>query len=250
MQGTEPLTFRPTVWPAEPPDVPTVMRYVLEDLGDGRALVVDVNRDREQAELPPDFALREVLEAPKDDAGLVDLMREYGLFVDLPHEGLVLDLGEARRRLTELQALARHVIAYRDGDEGALLVAWSPLGELPAKVSQAWSWFQETMNRALSPFGMHIRLGPHDGAALSRPMPNLYNATVVQIAQYLSSEHPIARCSNERCGRPFTVQRSARRRYPSSHHAAGVRYCSHLCAKAQSERDRRARRRQEKGGTS
>ena len=247
MQGTGLPTFRPTVWPAEPPDVPTVMRYVLEDLGGGRALVGDVDRDREQAELPPDFALREVLEAPEDDAGLVDFMREWGLLVDLPHEGLVLDLDAARWRLTELQALARHVIADRDGDEDALLAAWSPLGEMPARVSQAWLCFQATMNRALLPFGMHVRLGPDDDATLSRPMPNLYNATAVQIAQYLSSEQPIARCSNERCGRPFTVQRSARRRYPSSHHAAGVRYCSHLCAKAQSERDRRARRRQEKG---
>jgi len=45
--------------------------------------------------------------------------------------------------------------------------------------------------------------------------------------------------------RPFSVQRTHRRRYINSHHAAGVRYCSNRCAKAQSERDRRARRRQE-----
>ena len=162
----------------------------------------------------------------------------------------VLDLGEARWHLRLLQAMARHLVAYRDGDDDALLVAWSPLGELPAQVSQAWLWFQATMNRALLPFGMHVRLGSDDTATSSRPVPNLYNAVAVQIAQFLGSDQPMTRCGNERCRRPFTVQRSGRRRYASSHHAAGVRYCSHLCAKAQSERDRRARRRQEKGGTS
>lgn len=249
MQGTEDPTFRPTVWPAEPPDIPPVTRYGLEHDGGSTCRVHDVNRDAERAVLPPDFAIRELLDVPDDAAGLVHFMRAWGLLVDLPREGLVVDMGEARWRLWELQSMARHLIAYRDGDDEALVEAWFPL-ERPAQVSQAWTRFQDTMNRALRPFGVHVRLGPDDSAALSRPVPNLYNATALQLAQYLSSDEPIVRCGNERCRRPFTVQRSERRRYTSSHHVAGVRYCSHNCAKAQSERDRRARRRQEKGTTS
>jgi hypothetical protein len=111
--------------------------------------------------------------------------------------------------------------------------------------SQAWVWWQDAMTDGLHPFRMHVRLNPEDRATLALPRPNLYNATVLQLTQYLGGDGPITRCANERCRRPFSVQRTDRRRYPNSHHDAGVRYCSHRCAKAQSERDRRARRRQE-----
>lgn len=250
MQRTNSPTFRPTVWPAEPPDVPPVLLYDLEPGAGGRVRVLDVNRARERVYLPPDFALRELLEVHQNEDALLDFLREWGLPVDLPTD-LVVDLGLVRHQLLQMQALARHVLAYRDGDEAAEREAWRQVAdatqsELPT-TRQARQWFQEALNRGLRAFGVHVRLGPEDDAALSRPVPNLYNAVSLQLARYLSSSEPIARCSNDRCGRPFTVQRSARRRYENSHHAAGVRYCSRQCAKAQSERDRRARRRDGKG---
>ncbi len=252
MQRAKVPTFRPTVWPAEPPDLPPVTRYVLEDgPGTGELQVRDVDREREQAELPPDFVLRELLEVPEDDASLGAFMREWGLLVDLPSKGLVISLEGARRHLLELQAVARHLIAFRDGNEAAEIEAWDRVVELtqwePLNIRQARLWFQMALNRSLRPFGVHVRLSPDDNAALTRPVPNLHNVAALQLARYLNSDRPITRCGNERCGRPFTVQRSPRRLFENSHHAAGVRYCSHLCAKAQSERDRRARRRAEGG---
>lgn len=251
MQGPRLPTFRPTVWPAEPPDVPPVLLYDVEPAAAGRLRVLDVNRRREQVDLPPDFALRELLEAPQDDAALVDFLREWGLPVGLPTD-LVIDLRTVRLALLQLQALARHVLAYRDGDEAAERAAWVQVAEAtdwdPPSISQARSWFQDALNRGLRAFPVHVRFGPDDDASMSRPISNLYNAVTLQLARYLNSHEPIARCSNERCGRPFTVQRSPRRRYENSHHAAGVRYCSRTCAKAQSERDRRARRRDDEKG--
>ena len=96
---------------------------------------------------------------------------------------------------------------------------------------------------------MHVLLRPGDerGLSLQLPQPNLYNVCVLQLMQYVTDQAPVQRCANDRCGRMFTVQRTSgrRRRFENSSHSTGVRYCSHLCAKAQSERDRRRRRREE-----
>ena len=78
--------------------------------------------------------------------------------------------------------------------------------------------------------------------------PSLNSVCVLQLVTYLADETAVQRCAKERCGRLFTVQRTTgkRRRFENSSHSTGVRYCSHLCAKAQSERDRRRRRREER----
>ena len=52
-------------------------------------------------------------------------------------------------------------------------------------------------------------------------------------------------CANERCNRLFTRQRG-RAQFENTGHSSGVIYCSNLCAKAQAERVRRARKRAEK----
>ena len=279
MQGTEPPTFRPTVWPAEPPGVPQVTRYQLEAIGDAAAAIVDVARDREPVDLPPDFVIREVAEVGDDDASVLAFIREWGLLTDLRdqaasvpgsirevtlsvHSALaeahpdrpadfVVSLELARMRLRMLRTLVQHVTAYRDGDETALLDAWSANGwERPRHTSEAWRWWQGWINAALYPFRMHVLLNPGDtsNVALTMPPSSLFNAAALQVTKYLGGDGPIARCANDRCRRPFTVQRGARRRYENTAHTTGVRYCSALCAKAQSERDRRARRRRRTTG--
>lgn len=275
MQGTQPPTFSPTVWPAEPPGLPPVRRWLLDHLGTGAANVIDVARNREDVELPPDFVLREVREASDDDGALLTFMRDWGLLTDLGdqaasvpasmraatvamhrdaveryprrHPGYVVSLELARMRLRTLRALAEHVLGHRNGDDAAVLAAWPANGwEQPRHIDEAWRWWQEYVNAALYPFRMHVLLNPGDARnlALTMPTPNLYNAAVLQLTQYLGGG-PIAPCANERCRRPFTVQRGTRRRYEGTAHTTGVRYCSALCAKAQSERDRRRRRKAE-----
>ncbi len=242
MQGPKVPTFRPTVWPAEPPEVPPVTLYDFEARQAWRLRVIDQNRERLEVVLPPDFALQELLEVPDEDGALLEFWRTWGLPVGWS-DGLI-EVADARARIRTMQSLARHVLAYRDGDEDGERAAWAYWE--PETLGAARLWFQQFLNEGLRAFPVHVRLGPDDDAALTRPVPNLYDAVALQLARYLNSDQPITRCSNERCGRPFTVQRSLRRRYENSHHAAGVRYCSRHCAKAQSERDRRARRRQEK----
>ena len=75
--------------------------------------------------------------------------------------------------------------------------------------------------------------------------PNLYNACCLQLARYVADEATVHRCANDRCGKPFTRQRSESKY--RQHRSTGVRYCSPRCAANQAERGRRARRRQEKG---
>lgn len=247
MQANNPPTFHPTVWPAEPPAVPPVTRYVLTEARGGRAEVVDVDRAREQAVLPPDFVLRELLEVPATEAGALALMQEWGLLADMATG--VLDVGQARWNLCRLQAIARHLIAMAAHDEDGERGAWLPFAELaqwgPPTLNEARMWFRDALNEALRPFTVHVRLGPDD-AALARPGVNLYNACGLQLARYLASELTVNRCANERCGRYFSVQRGGARSDYGQHRSRGVLYCSPLCAKAQAERQRRARRRQEK----
>ncbi len=73
------------------------------------------------------------------------------------------------------------------------------------------------------------------------------NACALQLARYLASELTVNRCANQRCRNVFTVQRGGARSDYGQHRSRGVRYCSPLCAKAQSERDRRRRRFKEAG---
>ncbi len=277
MQGPEAPTFRPTVWPAEPPSTPRVPRFrVVEDAETGGLEVVE---PVDSVELPPDFVLRELMTLPLatvDD--VLDLTAQWGLasgtgrgsFEYLFGRGPetverdlrawrsagrasnLLHPGAVEVHIKALRSLSRHLLAYLEeqGDE-AITAAWEPEGPaVPQNLAQAWVWFEGYMNRGLSAFTVHVRLRPTDEVSLSRPAPNLYNACCLQLAQYLVGNEKVKRCANDRCRQPFTVHRTPRRQYADSHHEAGVRYCSRLCTKAQSERDRRARRRDERRGES
>ena len=256
--------------------MPAVLAWDVEDLGDGN---MQFTGDREYVTLPPDFVLREVLEVDMSNAGVVAFTREWGpltglfgapLLQSLPtteqgtmgwlaseaeHLGhwsdFVVPIEAARLHLRTLQALASHLVAHRDGDRAAVLASWSSRGfNKPRHKRDAERWWLEHVNAALWPFRMHVlpRPGDTSGLALQLPQPNLYNVAVLQLVTYLSDETPVQRCANDRCRRLFTIQRTSgkRRRFENTSHAIGVRYCSHLCAKAQAERERRARRRNER----
>ncbi len=251
VQEQNPPTFHPTVWPAEPPVVPEVPLWNLETTPDGRLRVTDVNREVSAVALPPDFVLRELLEAPPEGPGLVEFMQRWGLLlkVTLDDQGYI-DLRRAGRNLLRMQSAARHFIAGWQGDEAAEQEAWAVFARLgewePPSLTQARLWFQATLNEALTVFAVHVRF-PHDEPSLPQPLPNLYNACALQLARYLASELTVNRCANERCRNVFTVQRGGARSDYGQHRSRGVRYCSPLCAKAQSERDRRRRRSKEAG---
>ncbi len=276
MQGTQPPTFRPTVWPAEPPRPPAVTRYRLEPVA-----ADDVGLRVTQAlgtfELPPDFVFRELLErVPATTTEVVEVAAAWGLtngsgarafeylagdpppdvlsdlqaWQDAGLSGLLNELlhpGAVLAHLAALRALARHLLAYLEGQgDSAILGAWQGVAA-PSSVHRAWWLWEWYVNRGLTVFAVHVRAEPTvpDKHRLTRPVPNLYNACCLQLANYLAGDVPVLRCANERCRRPFTRQRGRAREEYGQHRSRGVRYCSHLCAKAQSERDRRRRRAEE-----
>ncbi len=268
MQGTDSPTFRPTVWPAEPPRPPSVTRYKLVPAGAPAAL--RIAQPLGGFELPPDFVFRELLEEPRDDYaaltarwGLLSLAgaSTFQYLADSPTPGVLEDLAAWHTaglpgplvhsvalgaHLTALQALSQHLLAYLEGaGDAAICAAWRDIGGAPtSSVAAAWWSWEWYINRGLSVFAVHVRAEPmvSDTHRLTRPVPNLYSASCLQLANYLAGDEPVLRCANVRCGKPFTRQRGRARDEYGQHRSRGVRYCSHLCAKAQSERDRRRRR--------
>lgn len=75
----------------------------------------------------------------------------------------MLDLREARFRLTELRAVARHIVAFRAGDTKGERAAWAELARAtkrkPPNLRQSRQWFQAALNRGLSPFRFYVRAG-------------------------------------------------------------------------------------------
>lgn len=270
MQGPKTPTFRPmlSLWPAASTDSPVIPRPSLERKGD---IVTWSLPGSPPSGLPADFAVREVLAVdPCDDDAVMNLMRRSGLLVGddpsrglppsegLPVYGLALpsrrvSLADCVGRLRILRALAKVVVAKSDGDSEALLSAFPSEGFRDPRDRhdgrenqewQVWYWWTDYVNAALGVFQMFVDFD--DGVSvLQRDSPNAYEAAVLQLAELATRNVVVGLCANERCGQRFTQQRTARRRYPNSEHASGVKYCSRQCAKAQSERDRRARRKAE-----
>ncbi len=268
MQGQKPPTFRPTVWPAEPPTPPPVTRYDVVPVNGEEGL--EVKRVLGTFDLPPDFVFRELLEkVPTSVADVVDLTAEWGLacpagegafdyFGEGPWAPIQQDLarwGQTPRmvpllhpdavlmHLDALRKLAGHLLAHLEGrDDDAIIAGWTQ--RAPRDVDHAWWLWERYINRGLAIFSVHVRAEPTIPGAvrLTRPTANLYNAACLQLVHYLAGDKPVLRCANVRCGRPFTRQRGRAREEYGQHRSRGVRYCSHLCAKAQSERDRRRRR--------
>lgn len=266
MQRREAPTFRPTVWPADLPEVPPllcVQHVLVEDGLYERAGVPD------EVELPPDFVLHELrsTSGPSDDDLLAFVntwgplvepgLRAFDVLGGIQYAGARRRLGAAQERLGRddlvpiealhaaartLRILSGHLLAHLEGaDDTALLEAWSTEGRPMDDLSDAWFHWEKHLNRGLAPFTVHVRAALDTGTG-GRSRPNLYSACCLQLVQYVGAEAAVKRCANDRCGRPFTLQRGRARDEYGQHRSRGVRYCSHLCAKAQSERDRRRRR--------
>ncbi len=282
MQGTKNPTFRPTVWPAEPPAVPPV--FVGEPLvavEPGIYASPHADGGSTPVELPPDFAIREVLDVdmalkselvefatrwgpPTGYGGELAFRNPFLSDVAAPH---IEAIKEAKARLARddlvslagidlglriLRSLARHLLAHLEGEgDEAIIAAWQAdaaihAQENPIDLNFAWFLWDYYINRGLVAFTVHVRTdNPKYPTDLLRRPALLYDACCLQLTHYLVGEASVIRCANERCRRPFTRQRGRAREDYGQHRSRGVRYCSHLCAKAQSERDRRRRRAQE-----
>lgn len=260
MQRTKHPTFWPTLkfWHAASGDLPQVVvpadvrRVEIDGAPHLEVRYHDDPDDTQLVDLPIDFVLREVLEA--DPADVLTLTAQWG---PLWHAGDAPSIPEddALERLRTLQRLARHYLAaaHRDADE--LLRVWEDVADPPTTLKGAWWQWADTINEALVPFQPVVTIDEDYRDVVEVTMPwrvSTYDVAVLQLARMATEGRTVLRCANERCGREFTRQRTSsreRRKYGDERvHATGIRYCSRECAKAQSERERRARRREMKGG--
>lgn len=281
MQAPNPPTFHPTVWPAAPPPVPPVwVSAPLVPIERGICASPHLPGGSIPTELPPDFVLREVLATVDASEGeLVDFANRWGpptgyggarAFEYFPAEETtdhVAAINEAAARLDRddlvsiagidmglrvLRSLVRHLLAHLEGKgDEAVIAAWTDEGHVIPDVGFAWFVWDVYVNRGLAKFTVHVRTenpAYRDHSEWVRPSPLLFDACCLQLVHYLTGGAQVHRCANERCRRPFTRQRGNAREDYSQYRSRGVRYCSPLCAKAQSERDRRRRRSQERAG--
>jgi hypothetical protein len=187
--------------------------------------------------LPDDWIFRELLDAADD--GALALSAEFGplgMHVDqgVPVALPVIEGAQMTADFAELRMLVR------------LYLDWETNGEIP---DPARRWWLHTVNEALRTFAPYVEAGLGDEPL--RTHVTLYEAAILQLVEYASEGREIRRCANETCARAFTRQRApkGRSKYGSeTAHASGVKYCSHACAKAQSERERRRRRTAERTG--
>jgi hypothetical protein len=137
--------------------------------------------------------------------------------------------------------MASHLQVYFDGGtDNDYAPAWLSHGHpAPKNESQGWLWFDTLINAALRPYHVHVQTYPGGTLTGATPRPTLYQACALQLHNYVAEATPFGRCANERCGHLFTRQRG-RAQY-GQHRSTGVRFCSHSCAKAQGERQRRRR---------
>jgi hypothetical protein len=160
------------------------------------------------------------------------------------------------RHLVAAQAMARHLLLRtqpQGRDVGAVAAAWHQVaGDLAAAGDAAavldrcdylWGYY---VNAGLQAFTVHVVVNDEEGPYARPTVPNLYNVICLELARQAVAGQKVKLCANERCGRPFTRQRGRAREDYAQFRSRGVRYCSHLCAKAQSERDRRRRRHEDK----
>jgi hypothetical protein len=216
--------------------------------------------------LPDEWVLRELPLLDLDDpATYVSLWETYGPLVTLTSPGLLprwslfpdaifdsqfmqpdlVRAGSAvnvtfiRHHFQLLRALVTHVRAYKD--RRSLAGAWksAPLKAPVENADAAREVFQEVMNAALSLFAVNVKVSariPED------PRP-FYALAVLQVFNIFVEGLPIRDCANENCQRSF--QRQLGRAAKSQYRTSGVMFCSHQCADAQRQRDRR--RQQRKG---
>ena len=232
MQGTESPRFSPTLWPTESRRLPPVPVW--------DAPYARERRNIGFRDLPEDFVLREVLAVTAETFDAFSA--EWGSFAMTRGA----DRADGLAGISILQMMARHYLADAEIGGDAVTEAWA-VEPAPRDAADAWRLWEQQMNDALRAFTLYVRVDRDEPAAGDRlgdlQARTTYQVAALQLAQIATEGRAVRRCANETCGRPFTAQRSRRRRYAGTAHAEGVKYCRHECAKAQSERERRRRHR-------
>lgn len=111
-----------------------------------------------------------------------------------------------------------------------------------------WVYLTETVNAALSGFHLRLELLGTERESAPKPVPaTTYEVLALQLFNDVATHTAYRRCTNETCGRLFSpVPMSAKYGSGEFH---GEKYCSVQCARAQSQREYRRRKKAEKAET-
>lgn len=266
-QGTAAPTFRSTeiTFFGEDERVPPIEDARVSTFRPGLAYLEWVGKDI--VDCPMDFAIREVRDsAVDDDDEVMQFINRWGLIYPQGALGRLPDaffrangsvqmlrvldqdervgcvsLGMSGVYLHVMKAMADFYLGYCRKDAEQVATAWTGQGFTFApleSVEASERLAAEVLTQALMVFPPRVSFGGANPATA----PSVFSAAMLQLTLMMKTDWSVKFCKNSRCGRPFTRQRG-RSRYGEGQHESGVLYCSHRCAKAQSERERRARKR-------
>lgn len=123
-----------------------------------------------------------------------------------------------------------------------------------ADVSRASFELVNQLNMALTPFHVRVELHLNEFVPAGEPVPNVYQAACLQLANHIAEHVSYRRCASETCRRLFVRQRggskiaSERGIEHGQYHSSGVMYCTPQCARAQAARVSRRRKQAAKTG--
>jgi hypothetical protein len=118
---------------------------------------------------------------------------------------------------------------------------------VPSPADEAVAVLMRLMTSALRPFQPQVLPVPFEqieDASLGMVVVPLYSICCLELYNHMVERAVYKRCANERCGAIFVRQRG--RAAFGQHRTEGVKYCSAECARAQVQREYRARLRQER----
>lgn len=260
MPRAKPPIFRPTevtLWPRQPGAVPQTWKSAgALTLVGGTICAAPLDQQPddfgELVDIPVDFALREVRDLDLgDDEAVVAFVETWGgstAWAEHP-EGWGHSIADERQVLQWSQRMIEHWLLAEAGE--SVLPLWSgAVDGGPTDERDCWDAWVRMVNHGLRAWSMHLALRYPDAEEVTRgddldmslQLTTPAQAVAWQLAAMAGGGAVIRYCLNENCGRPFTRQRG---RAEYSARERGVMYCSHQCAKAKSERERRARRKAE-----
>lgn len=124
----------------------------------------------------------------------------------------------------------------------------APILEVPPHTQTytlALEGLSNLLNAGIQPLGPRVEIemldAPKGHALIGRPYPRITSALCMQMLAFISDGLPAKVCENESCGRYF-VRQHGRSAY-GQFRTTGVRFCSNLCARAESQRQYRKRKR-------
>lgn len=161
---------------------------------------------------------------------------------------LILPVREYASRFKVMQALMESWALRQTAEAGHSVRSTAPdltrpwtERSLPAPASDldALDTLVRSLNGYLSGLGPHLSLEGDE--SWWRPVPRLTAALFLQVHAFVSEGLPARCCANEACRKWFTRQQG--RSKHGQRRTVGVMYCSSSCAKAQTQREYRRRKR-------